>query len=99
MSGRLLGRSGSDAAGLVVAVGVEDQGAEESAGVAVDDSDVEVGDEHQDLRAGESPSEADVVQPGVVADGDAAGLVDGVGADPPVRVDDDAVGGCLGPAA
>ena len=41
------------------------------AGVAVDDADVQVVDEQGDRGAGEAGAEADVVQPAVVAHGDA----------------------------
>ena len=93
----LFGRwSGRDFAGLVVAGGVQDEFAEELAGVAVDDSDMQVVDEQGDRGAGAAAAQADVVQAAVVADGDGAGGVDAVGADPPVRVDDQAAGGGLG---
>ena len=96
MSALLLLWSWRESAGLVVAAGVEGEGSDQLAGVAVDDSDVEVGDQHQDLGSGEAAPESDVVEPGVVPDGDAPGLVDGVVADSPVRVDDDSAGGGLG---
>jgi hypothetical protein len=68
--------------GLVVAGGVEDQFAEQLAGGGVDDADVAVGDEQQDVGAGVGSSDADVVQPAVVAQGDDTGVVDAVAADP-----------------
>lgn len=63
---------------MVVAGGVEDQLADQLAGVVVDDADVEVVNEQDDAGAGERGAEADVVQPGVVAQGDAASAVDPV---------------------
>jgi hypothetical protein len=59
--------------------------------IAIDDADVEVGCEQGDFGSGETPSETDVVESRVVPDGDGAGFVDGVTADPPVRVYDEAV--------
>jgi hypothetical protein len=53
--------------GLVVPAGIQRQLAEQHA-LFRDDSDVEVADEHQDPRRAEPPSEADVVQLGVVTD-------------------------------
>ena len=47
---------------MVVAGGVEDQIAEQSAGGGFDDSDVEVVDEDQDAGSGVGPADADVVQ-------------------------------------
>jgi hypothetical protein len=44
----------------------------------VDDADVEVLDEQDDGGSGEGSSDADVVQSAVVAEPDAAGLVDPV---------------------
>src|SRR4051794_13551080 len=70
-------------AGSLVALGeVEDQSAEELAGGGVDDADVEVLDEQQDAGSGVGSSDADVVQSAVVAQGDGAGVVDAVAADP-----------------
>jgi hypothetical protein len=48
------GVSAFDAAWLVVAIGVEDQFADEVAGVAVDDTDVAVVDEDGDAVAAQS---------------------------------------------
>ena len=72
--------------GLVVAVGVDGEFAEEFAGGGVDDADVEVVDQHQDAGSGVGPADADVVEAAVDAEGDAAGLVDAVGANPVVVV-------------
>ena len=78
--------SGWSAGGLVVDVGVEGEVAEEFARGGVDDADVEVGDEGGDGGSGVGSADADVVESAVVAQGDAAGLVDGVVADSPVGV-------------
>jgi len=67
---------------LVVPGGVEDQLAQEFAGGGVDDADVEVLDEEEDAGSGVGSSDADVVQSAVVAQGDGAGVVDAVAADP-----------------
>ena len=75
-----LGASG----GLVVAAGVEDQVAEELAGGGVDDPDLEVLDEQDDAGSGVGSADADVVQSAAVAQGDRAGFVDAVVADPVV---------------
>src|ERR1700749_3868279 len=69
------------AGGLVVAVGVEDELAQELAGAGVDDADVQVLDEEQDAGSGVGPADADVVELAVVAEGDESGGVDAVGAD------------------
>jgi len=74
------------AGGLVVAVGVEDQLADELAGAGVDDADLQVLDEEQDAGSGVGPADADVVEFPVVAEGDEAGGVDVVGADAVVGV-------------
>ncbi len=68
-------------AGLVVAGGVEDQFAQEFAGLGVDDADVAVDDQEQNVGAGVDASEADGVQPAVVAQGEDAAGVDAVAAD------------------
>ena len=78
--------SGSAAEGLVVPGGVEDEFAEQFAGSGVDDADVGVGDEDDDAGSGVFTAQADVVETAVVAEGDAAGLVDPVVADAPVGV-------------
>ena len=75
------GGSGASSEGLVVLVGVEDEFAEDLAGVAVDDGDVEVVDEHADVGAGVLGAEADVVQAAAAAQGDLAAGVGGVVAD------------------
>jgi hypothetical protein len=78
--------AGWAAGGLVVPVGVEDQFAEELAGVSIDDADLQVLDEEQDAGAGVGAADADVVELSVVAEGDEAGRVDAVGADAVVGV-------------
>ena len=78
--------SGWAAEGLVVAGGVEGEVAEQFAGGGVEDADVEVGDEDDDSGSGVLVTEADVVEAAVVAQGDSAGLVDAVVADPVVGV-------------
>ena len=57
---------------MVAAVGVEGEGADDFAGVVVDDADVEVVDEQDDAGSVEGSSEADVVHVAVVAEADAA---------------------------
>ena len=74
---------------MVVPGGVEGELAEEFTGAGVDDSDVEVVDEHQDAGAGVGSADADVVEAAGVAQGEFSELVDAVGADPVVGV-----GGC-----
>ena len=69
------------AEGLVVLVGVDGQFADDLAGVAVDDGDVEVVDEHADQGAGVLGAEADVVQASAASQGDLAAGVGGVVAD------------------
>ena len=81
----MLVRVGTAAQWLVVAGGVEDQLAEEFSGVFVDHSDVAVLDQDQDVGSGVGSSDADVVEPAVVAQGDYAGGVDAVAADPASR--------------
>jgi hypothetical protein len=66
---------------LVVAGWVEGELAEEFAGGAADDADVQVVDEYGDGCAGEAAAESDVVEAAVVAERDAAGGVDAVVAD------------------
>ena len=73
--------SGWPSCGLIVAGGVEGELAEEFAGGGVDDADVEVLDEQDDVGSGVGPADADVVEAAAVAQGDVAGLADGVGAD------------------
>src|SRR5215213_8561808 len=72
----LFGWSRWQAAGLIVPGRVQDQVADQGAGVAVDHPDVQVVDEQADRGAGEPGAEADVVQPAVVAQRDAAAGVD-----------------------
>ena len=84
--------------GLVVAGRVEGQLAEQFAGFPVDDVDLEVGDQQGDPSAGQQPAEADVVESAVVAQGDAAGVVDGIVADPVVDLISGPVGTALGRA-
>jgi hypothetical protein len=55
---------------------------QELAGGLDDDADVPVLHEQQDVGSGVGSSDADVVQAAVVADGDRAGVVDAVAADP-----------------
>lgn len=55
--------------GLVVAVGVDGELAQELAAAGVDDAEVAVGDEGQDPFGGVFAAEADVAQFAVVADG------------------------------
>jgi hypothetical protein len=69
---------------LVVLGGVEGEFAQEFAGGGVDDADVEVLDEDQDVGSGVGSGDAEVVQPAVDSEGDDAGVVDAVGADPVV---------------
>jgi hypothetical protein len=52
--------------------------------VGVEDADVEVADEDQDAGSGVAAAQSDVVQAAVVAQGDDAGVVDAVVADPVV---------------
>ena len=87
--------AGFDAAGLVVAGGVEFELAEECA-VLGDDADVEVGGEDEHVGAVVRVADADVVQAAVVAQGHAA-AVDDVAADAAVRLGQPAGGGGAGP--
>ena len=61
----------------------------------MDDPDVEVLDQQDDVGSGVGSPDADLVEPAVVAQGDLAGGVDAVAADPLVRRDG-AGGGGLG---
>ena len=65
---------------LVVAGWVEGEFAEEFAGVGVDDADVAVGDEGDESFSCVLASQADVVEPAVVADGQDAGGIGSVAA-------------------
>ena len=87
-----------DIGGLVVAVGVEGQLAQEFAGAGVDDADVQVLDEEQDAGSGVGAADADVVEPAVVAEGDESGGVDAIGADAVVGVGGAVAGAALGRA-
>jgi hypothetical protein len=78
--------AGWAAGGLVVLVGVEDEFADQLAGGGVDDADVQVLDQEQDAGSGVGASDADVVEPSLVAEGDEPGGVDAVGADAVVGV-------------
>src|SRR5919206_3984141 len=78
------GCSGWPAGGLVGAVGVEDQLAEEFSGGGVDDADLAVLDEGENAGSGVGSADADRVEPAAVAEGDLAGGVDAVDADPVV---------------
>ena len=69
---------------LVVAVWVDGELAEQFAGDGVDDAYVEVLDEQDDVGSGVGSSDADVAELAGHAQGDAAGLVDDVVADPVV---------------
>ena len=71
---------------MVVASWVDGQVAEEFAGGGVDDADVEVVDEQDDVGSGVGSADADVAQSAVDAQGDGAGFVDLVVADPVVGV-------------
>jgi len=71
----------------LVALGcVEDELSEEFSGGGVDDADGEVLDEHDDAGSGVGPADANGVEPAAVTEGDLAGFVDAVGADPEVRL-------------
>jgi hypothetical protein len=72
--------------GLVVLVGVEGQFAQEFTGGGVDDADLEILDEHDDVGPGVGSPDADVMESTGVAQGDDAGVVDAVVADPVVGV-------------
>jgi hypothetical protein len=58
---------------LVVPGGVQDEVTEQFTGGLGDDADVAVLDEQQEVGSGVGSSDADVVEPAVVADGDGAG--------------------------
>jgi hypothetical protein len=60
--GVFLWPSGRAAGGLVVLVGVEDEFADELAGVGIDDAYVQVLDEEQDAVSGVGAADADVVE-------------------------------------
>ena len=76
------GGSSARSGGLVVAVGVGDQFAEEFAGCCVCDPDLEVLDEQDDAGpawvSSDADADADVVGSAVVPQGDRSGFVDAV---------------------
>ena len=94
--GGFLWSAWSLAGGLVVAVGVEGELADEFAGGGVDDADVQVLDEEQDAGPGVGSPDADVVELSAVAQGDEPGGVDTVGADAVVGVGGAVAGDGLG---
>ena len=67
-------------------VWVDGEFAEEFAGDGVDDADLEVVDQQDDVGSGVGSSDADVAELAGDAQGDGAGLVDAVVADPVVAV-------------
>lgn len=69
---------------MVVVVGVEGEVAEEFAGGGCDDADLEVVDEEGDGCSGVGLADSDVVELAGVSEGDGAGGVDFVVADPVV---------------
>jgi len=79
--------------GLVVARWVRGELADEFAVVVGDDSQLQVAGEDQDFGAGPAASDADVVEPAVVTQGELAVGVDGVAADTEVLADADALPG------
>ena len=79
--------------GLVVAVGVEGEVAEEFAGSGGDDSDVEVGGDDGDEGSGVCSADSDVVESAGVSDGDCSGFVDDVVSDSVVGVGSGGGGG------
>jgi hypothetical protein len=88
----LSGVSGSSG-GLVVAGWVEGEFADEFAVLFGDDPDLEFSDEHEHGGACPVASDADVVEPAAVAQGEFAVGVDAVFADPEMFVDPDALAG------
>ena len=72
--------------GLVVAVGVEGEVAEDLSGFGGDDVDLEFFDEHGDVGSCIGSADADVVEFPGVAQGDGPGISDDVSADPVVIV-------------
>ena len=74
------------AGGLVVLAGVDVQVSKDLAGGGVHDGDVEVLDEQDDVGSGVGSADADVAELAGDAQGDAAGFVDLVVADPVVGV-------------
>ena len=85
------------AGGLVVAVRVEGEFAEDLAGGGVDDADFQAVDEQQDVGSCVGSSDADVVESAVVSQGHHACFVDAVGAHPVVDLSgDEGAGGGFG---
>ena len=81
----------------MVALGcVEGEFAEEFAGGGVDDADVEVVDQDEDAGSAVGSPDADGVEPATVTEGDLAGVVDAVAADPVVGIGLLVAGGGLG---
>lgn len=72
---------------MIVPGGVDGEVADELAGRGVDDSDVEVVDEHQNAGSGVGAADADVVQLAVDPQREGAVGVDAVGAHALVAVD------------
>jgi hypothetical protein len=99
VGGGLLWSAGWSAGGLVGLVRVEDEFAQELAGVGVDDADVQVLDQEQDAGSGAGAADADVVEFPRVAEADEPGLIDAVGADAVVRVGGAVAGTGFGRAA
>jgi hypothetical protein len=77
--------AGTDAAGLVIARGVEGQLADQRP-VVGEDTDVLVGDQEVDGFAAVSPADPDVVEAAEVAESDRPGLIDMVVTDPEVSL-------------
>ena len=65
---------------MIVPGGVDGEVADELTGGGIDDSDVEVVDEHENAGSGVGAADADVVQAAVDAQGEGAVGVDAVGA-------------------
>ena len=86
LSGPVAGAPPGRAGGLVVAVRVEDEFAEEFTGGDADDSDVQVIDEEHDAGPGMAAADANVVKAATVAQGDRAVGVDTVLADAHVGI-------------
>ena len=82
------GWAGWESAGLVVAVRIQGELADQFAGVLVGDADVQIADEQQHRGAAQVGADADVVEPAVVTDGDGPAGVDLVGPEPVVGADD-----------
>ncbi len=89
-------RAWAESAGLVIPGRVEGEFADQLAGVAADDADVQVVNQEGDPGAGMGGAEPDVVESAVVAQGDGAAGIDGVVADPVVGGDLDTGGDGFG---